>query len=231
MEKNELEDYLKRLEDIDRQLNDESSSPDDLILEVNKILNSLSSDIEINRDGKSSIVTLKYINKSNNPDPTFAHEGDSGFDLRANLSKDVTINEGSVEIIPTGLYFEVNKGLEIQIRSRSGMAVNSKVFVLNSPGTVDCVTEDTVIKTIHGNITIKKIFEEDINEIFSFNEENFITEVDIIDDIWIVNDIECLNVKTENSSVIIPLTKEVYTKRGWVQSKDLTYDDEILTCD
>lgn len=137
MEKNELEDYLKRLEDIDRQLNDESSSPDDLILEVNKILNSLSSDIEINRDGKSSIVTLKYINKSNNPDPTFAHEGDSGFDLRANLSKDVTINEGSVEIIPTGLYFEVNKGLEVQIRTRSGIAANANMWVLNSPGTID----------------------------------------------------------------------------------------------
>ena len=45
---------------------------------------------------------------------------------------------------------------------------------------------------------------------------------------WIVNDIDCIKVITDNNSVIIPLTKEVYTKRGWIKGKDLNSDDEIL---
>lgn len=132
MEKNDFEKYLKQLEDLDSRLNDDDEEFDPSFLEeLNSILNGLS------RDVKSSSVTLKFINTSDNPDPTFAHEGDSGFDLRANLTKDVVIGEGKVALIPTGLYFEVNKGLEVQIRSRSGIAANSNMWVLNSPGTVD----------------------------------------------------------------------------------------------
>lgn len=130
MEKNDFEKYLKQLEDLDARLNDDEFDAS-FLTELNDILNGLS------RDVKSSIVTLKFVNTSDNPDPTFAHEGDSGFDLRANLTKDVVIGEGKVALIPTGLYFEVNKGLEVQIRSRSGIAANSNMWVLNSPGTVD----------------------------------------------------------------------------------------------
>jgi len=41
-------------------------------------------------------------------------------------------------IFRTGLMFEVPPGHELQIRSRSGMAAKHKIFVLNSPGTLDC---------------------------------------------------------------------------------------------
>lgn len=136
MEKSDLEDYLKRLEELDNQLSDESD-PMPLVSELNKILNGLSSDIQFDVAKKTTMAKLKFVNKSNNPDPTFAHEGDSGFDLRANLSKDQIIDSGKVVLIPTGLYFEVDKGLEIQIRSRSGIALKSHMFVLNTPGTVD----------------------------------------------------------------------------------------------
>jgi dUTP pyrophosphatase len=40
-------------------------------------------------------------------------------------------------IFKTGLMFEVPHGHELQIRSRSGMAAKHKIFVLNSPGTLD----------------------------------------------------------------------------------------------
>jgi hypothetical protein len=197
------------------------------MIELNKIITGMSNDMQMD----VSKPSLYYINKSNNPDPTFAHEGDSGFDLRAFTDKDITINEGQVKLIPTGLYFEVQKGLEIQIRSRSGLAANSNMFVLNSPGTVDCVTEDTLIKTPNGDIMIKDIFDKNERNIISFNEEEFKPEFDIIDEMWTVNDIECIKISTQNNSVIIPSTKEVYTKRGWIQSKDLLFDDEILIFD
>lgn len=136
MEKNDLENYLKQLEDLESQLGDDEY-PTELIPELNKLLNDLSSDLQIDATKNASLVTLNYINTSNNPDPTFAHEGDSGFDIRANLTKDISIGEGKVQMIPTGLYFEVSKGLEIQIRSRSGMAANCSLISLNSPGTID----------------------------------------------------------------------------------------------
>jgi dUTP pyrophosphatase len=41
-------------------------------------------------------------------------------------------------IFRTGLMFEVPPGHELQIRSRSGLAAKNKIFVLNSPGTLDC---------------------------------------------------------------------------------------------
>jgi dUTP pyrophosphatase len=138
MERNDLESYLKQLENIDKQLSDDSDiEPSDFIKELNDVLNALSTDLQLDAAKKTTIAKLKFVNKSNNPDPTFAHEGDSGFDLRANLSKDQLIDSGKVVLIPTGLYFEVDKGLEIQIRSRSGIALKNHMFVLNTPGTID----------------------------------------------------------------------------------------------
>lgn len=137
MRKNQtLENYLKRLKELDTQI-DGDSNENELLTELNKIITGISK--EMNVDGVKSELTpeLRFVNKSTNPDPAFAYEGDSGFDLRANLKEEITINEGRVKVIPTGLYFEVKKGLEIQVRSRSGLAANNTMWVLNSPGTVD----------------------------------------------------------------------------------------------
>lgn len=134
MEKNkQLEESLKRLRELDQRIDAEDTTDDDLMIELNKIITSMSKDIQMDLT-KSS---LYFVNTSTNPDPEFVHEGDSGFDLRANLTKDVIINEGSVCVIPTGLYFEVNKGLEVQVRSRRKLAEISNIIVLNSPGTVN----------------------------------------------------------------------------------------------
>lgn len=80
-------------------------------------------------------IPIKYINKSDNPNPVYSKAGDSGFDLRC--------TEGGVlkplerQIVPTGLFFELPDGYEMQIRPRSGLAAKNGVTVLNSPGTVD----------------------------------------------------------------------------------------------
>lgn len=92
---------------------------------------------ELNFNSDYTKIQFKFTNKSNNPDPEYATAGSSGFDLRANLDEPVTIKPHSVQIIPTGLYFEIPDNFEIQVRPRSGLAAKNGVTVLNTPGTID----------------------------------------------------------------------------------------------
>ena len=40
-------------------------------------------------------------------------------------------------LVPTGLYIAIPKGMEAQVRPRSGLAIQQGITVLNSPGTID----------------------------------------------------------------------------------------------
>lgn len=82
-------------------------------------------------------LLVKMINKSNNPDPIYQKEGDSGFDLAAFIPEDITLKPLERQLIPTGLFYQIPIGLELQIRPRSGLALKNGVTVLNTPGTVD----------------------------------------------------------------------------------------------
>lgn len=82
-------------------------------------------------------MICKIINRSSNPLPHYASPASAGMDLRANLSAPLVLNPLERALVPTGLFIELPDGYEAQIRSRSGLAVNQGVIVLNSPGTVD----------------------------------------------------------------------------------------------
>lgn len=70
--------------------------------------------------------------------PEYKTERSAGFDLRANLENPIKIHKkNNVVMIPTGLYMEIPKGYEGQIRPRSGLAANKGVSVVNTPGTID----------------------------------------------------------------------------------------------
>lgn len=84
-----------------------------------------------------SSLCLKIINRSANPLPTYATEFSSGMDLRADLKEDLTLLPGERKLIPTGLFIELPKGFEAQVRSRSGLALKQGITCLNSPGTID----------------------------------------------------------------------------------------------
>jgi len=86
---------------------------------------------------KQHHIVLKFKNESTNPDPMYSTVGSSGFDLRANLNDVMTLAVGDYAMVPTGLFFEIPEGFEIQIRPRSGLAAKKGVTVLNSPGTID----------------------------------------------------------------------------------------------
>ncbi len=68
-------------------------------------------------------------------EPKYNYDGDSGFDLYS--VEEITIKPLGRALIPTGLSFDISDGHEIQVRSKSGLAINQGLFVLNSPGTVD----------------------------------------------------------------------------------------------
>jgi dUTP pyrophosphatase len=69
--------------------------------------------------------------------PSYATTGAAGADVKANIQHDVVIPAGSSALIPTGLFFEIPEGYEIQVRPRSGLALKSQITVLNTPGTID----------------------------------------------------------------------------------------------
>ncbi|MBC8051513.1 MAG: dUTP diphosphatase [Sphingobacteriaceae bacterium] len=81
--------------------------------------------------------TVRIINKSTNPLPTYETESSAGMDLRASISEDLVIKPFQRTLIPTGLFIELEKGFEAQIRPRSGLALKHGITVLNSPGTID----------------------------------------------------------------------------------------------
>ncbi len=69
--------------------------------------------------------------------PKYMTDGSSGCDVFACLEEPVYIRPMERAIIPTGLLLEIPCGYEIQVRSRSGLAIKEGLFVLNSPGTID----------------------------------------------------------------------------------------------
>ena len=68
-------------------------------------------------------------------DPKYNYESDSGFDLYS--VEDIVIPPFGRALVPTGICFDIPEGLEIQVRTKSGLAINQGLMVLNSPGTVD----------------------------------------------------------------------------------------------
>jgi dUTP pyrophosphatase len=90
------------------------------------------------------MIKVKIVNKSNNPLPVYAHVGDAGMDLRANIEKPITINTLERAIIPTGIHIQLPEGYEAQIRPRSGLAANHGISVCNTPGTIDGKFRDQI---------------------------------------------------------------------------------------
>ena len=82
-------------------------------------------------------MKVKIINKSSHPLPEYGTEYSAGLDLRANLSENIVLAPLARTLVSTGLFLELPKGYEAQIRPRSGLALKHGLTVLNSPGTID----------------------------------------------------------------------------------------------
>jgi dUTP pyrophosphatase len=69
--------------------------------------------------------------------PGYASAGAAAMDLLAAVAEPLVLPPGGRAAIPTGLMVALPAGHELQIRPRSGLALNQGILVANAPGTVD----------------------------------------------------------------------------------------------
>ena len=81
-------------------------------------------------------IDVKVIASEGAVIPSYKTDGAAGADVCALLKEPVTILPGAFEMLPTGLFFEIPQGYEIQVRPRSGLAAKNGITVLNTPGTI-----------------------------------------------------------------------------------------------
>ena len=104
-------------------------------------------------------LPLPYVKLNDDAvNPSYNYPSDSGFDLYS--TEEVVIESLGRALVPTGLSFDIKDGYEIQVRSKSGLAINQGLMVLNSPGTVDSgflgEVKVIIFNTNKESFTIKK---------------------------------------------------------------------------
>ena len=131
----ELLDLFQNLKDLQNKL----ETSDNVEIDIDKMLADAGLDLvelEEKMMKPDSRLILSYTKKDDyTQTPYYNYETDSGFDLYS--IEDVIIPSFGRALIGTGLSFDIGDGYEIQVRSKSGLALNEGLFVLNSPGTVD----------------------------------------------------------------------------------------------
>ena len=127
-EKNELMDDFKELQKLLESLGDTNLG--DLSEEIGIDLEELENQM-FNQVPK---MDLEY-SSTNEKELSYAYDSDSGFDLYSN--EEVTIEGLGRALVPTGVRINIPYGFEVQIRTKSGLALNQGIMVLNSPGTID----------------------------------------------------------------------------------------------
>ncbi len=129
-----INDLHKQIQEIQSFLKDREDE-----IDYNIIYEEYGVDIKQLEKDMLNYVTkqpLGYIKlHSDAVEPKYNYQSDSGFDLYS--TEEITIPPLGRALIPTGLAFDIKEGNEIQVRSKSGLAINQGLFVLNSPGTVD----------------------------------------------------------------------------------------------
>ena len=86
---------------------------------------------------KHELVDIHFLLEEGADPPNYSSTGASGADLRAFLKEPMVIMPGATALVPTGIRLQISHGYEIQVRPRSGLALNHGITVLNTPGTVD----------------------------------------------------------------------------------------------
>ena len=71
------------------------------------------------------------------PLPRYMSEAAAGMDVCAAVDGELVLEPGDIQLVPTGLHVAVPTGYEIQVRPRSGLALEHGLTVVNAPGTID----------------------------------------------------------------------------------------------
>ena len=91
-------------------------------------------DEEFFKNSQTRTIEVELIHKDA-VFPKYAYLSDSGFDLHS--TQDLEIKPFGRILVPTGIKVSFEKGYELQIRPKSGLAIKQGLTVLNTPGTVD----------------------------------------------------------------------------------------------
>lgn len=192
-------------------------------------------------------VEVEIFNKSNNELPTYGSELAAGFDFRAcfdgkgtsedflgnkSYSYDSTTKEltlfakGGRVLIPTGNHIALPDGYELQVRPRSGLALKHGISLVNSPGTIDCYSEDSKITMVDGDKITSELKIGD--SVLSFNEDTGKPEKDTIVCIKDTGIQEIYQIETDDGILEVTPNTLIYTIDGIKKAKDLTENDEII---
>lgn len=152
------------------------------------------------------------------------------YDIFNNTGADIVLNPGELSsAITTKIKAYMQDDEVLMAYVRSGHGFKFSVRLANSTGIIDCVPKGTMISTPSGDVAVETLMNQANPMVYSYNEETNALEIDEITDIWTVDNLSLVEITTDNGSVIVPNTKEVFTKRGWVVVSNLTPDDEILS--
>ena len=112
---------------------------DDNDIDYNSLMDLLGVNFdELEEEFKKQSVTIDVKFKKSNVDattPKYAYPTDSGFDLYS--TEECLILPFDRKLVPTGIHIDIPENYEVQIRSKSGLALKQGLMVLNSPGTID----------------------------------------------------------------------------------------------
>jgi dUTP pyrophosphatase len=93
---------------------------------------------EMNQDAiktfKTKVLKVELLN-DDAKFPEYAYPSDSGFDLFS--TEEIILQSFGRALVPTGIKLSIPEEFEIQVRPKSGLAINQGLTVLNTPGTVD----------------------------------------------------------------------------------------------
>jgi dUTP pyrophosphatase len=125
-EKYELPDFKKLLLD-----DNFDSMYEKITNQLGVDLKMLEEDLEKSNDGKIKIDYVTTTGKMLH----YNYLSDSGFDLMS--TEEIEIAPFGRALVPTGVHFKLPEDYEIQVRPKSGLAINHGITVLNTPGTID----------------------------------------------------------------------------------------------
>jgi dUTP pyrophosphatase len=132
MKKEDIEDYIKKLERFEKEITGDEHS-DDFIRDLDKLLRTLSNDIQESYTPDSTALNVKI--KKLHPNaviPSYSKDGDAGLDLVA-----TSISNGSTTITyGTGLAIEIPKGYVGLLFPRSSIR-KYELMLANSVGVID----------------------------------------------------------------------------------------------
>jgi dUTP pyrophosphatase len=137
MKNDDLEFFKQETDNIKKMFSDANFDDDDI--DYNQIMDELGVDVkELEKEFDNYTPQLDLGFTKLHPDafdPKYNYESDSGFDLHS--TEEIVISGFGRELVPTGISLDIKDGFEVQVRSKSGLALKQGLMCLNSPGTVD----------------------------------------------------------------------------------------------